>query len=75
MSRGPRSQILAVIYVSHFDLNDHSICILWILTLNFFTVLRHLINLGADVNVKDPDGRGPVMWAASAGLYEETMKL
>jgi hypothetical protein len=38
-----------------------------------FLVLRHLINLGADVNVKDPDGRGPVMWAASAGQSKKSI--
>ena len=34
------------------------------------SVLRSLIGHGADVTVKDVDGRQPLMWAASSGEFK-----
>ena len=36
---------------------------------NFFSVLRKLLSHKVDITIFDHDGRQPLMWAASAGMY------
>lgn len=38
-------------------------------------VLQSLLSHGADVHVTDKHGRQPILWAASAGEYQNTLRI
>ena len=41
----------------------------FLLILVFISVLRKLLSHKVDITIFDHDGRQPLMWAASAGMY------
>ena len=55
----------------HLYQNEYSLC----LFVEPVAVLRRLLGHGARVDVKDNDGREPLMWAASAGSTDAVLAL